>query len=98
MTCNLMALSREVQAQRDKALKEFEADLILGKYTLVRNNKGEIQVTNWNQSNAAKTGWCEGCALREIQQRGSWLAKNKLAQYGVNQKSFITAGHNSHKH
>lgn len=96
MACYIAA-NQEKQEQMDAARKEFEADLILGKYTLIRNNRGEIKISNWNQSKAAKVGWCDGCLLREIQQKGSWLAKNKLAQYGVTNKSFVTVGH-GHSH
>jgi hypothetical protein len=97
MPCDT-GITEEVKKLRDETLKDFEVQLALGKVVIVRNNKGELQISNWNQTSAAKAGWCSGCILRQIATNGSWVAKNKLAAMGVTNKPFVMANHNSHSH
>lgn len=98
MPCDT-GITEEERKLRAETLKEFEVQLALGKIVIVRNNKGELAVSGWNQTSAARSGWCEGCCLRAIATNGSWVAKSKLAAAGITAtKPFVVASHNGHSH
>lgn len=99
MPCDSLARTQRERQLREAALKELEADIAAGRRTLVRNLRGEVAVLNWGTSNAARAGWCEGCALAQLAKGGSWVVRSKLAAVGVRQgASFVAASHNGHPH
>ena len=99
MPCDTLAKTAAEKKAREDALKEFEADLVAGRLRVTRNAKGELSVPDFAKTSAAVNGkWCMGCALRAVQNQGSWLAKRTLATQGVTNKPFIAAGHTGHKH
>jgi hypothetical protein len=97
MPCDT-GITEEVKKLRNETLKDFEVQIALGKVVIVRNSKGELAVSNWNQTSAAKAGWCEGCCLRSLQQHGNWVTKSKLTALGITDKPFVVASHNGHGH
>jgi len=97
MSCDT-GITEEVKKLRDETLKDFEVQIALGKVVIVRNSKGELAVSGWSQTSAAKAGWCEGCCLRQIAAHGSWVAKSKLAAMGITSKPFVVASHGGHGH
>lgn len=87
------------EQRRRELLAELEVELATGKRRVIRNLKGEVQITSWVGSSAQKAGLCEGCVLRQLQQTGSWVTKQKLAQAGItSNKSFVVSSHNGHSH
>jgi len=93
-----MGLRAEERRARDAAKKKLEADIAAGRVQVIRKPNGEFAVSGWQQTAAAKSGWCEGCVLRSIQKTGSWAAKQKLAQAGITSKRFVAASHRGHGH
>jgi hypothetical protein len=94
-----MVKNEQERLARDKAIKKLEADIAAGRSQIVKNLKGEVSIVNWSNTEAATTGWCEGCALATLTNSNSWVVKSKLAQVGVNKgKQFVAASHNGHSH
>jgi hypothetical protein len=93
-----MQLRAEERQKRDAARKKLEEDIVAGRVQVIRKANGEFAISNWQAQQAAVTGWCEGCVLRTIQQKGSWVAKQKLAQAGLTKKPFVAATHRGHSH
>jgi len=98
MPCDTTWTTAEAQQEAEDALKELDAELATGGRRISRNMRGEVKINDWNSTAAARAGWCEGCALRAIERRGSSFAKARLAQQGVTGRPFVAASHNGHKH
>jgi len=98
MPCYEAANIAEKKVMNDE-LKQLEQDIATGKVIVTRNYRGELSVSGWSTSGAAKASWCEGCALAEMATSGSWLVRSKLAALGLQKgKEFVAATHNSHNH
>jgi hypothetical protein len=92
-------ITQQQKQQMDNELKQLEQDIATGNLVITRNYKGELSVSNWNNTSSAKAGWCEGCALAQLATSGSWIIRNKLASYGIQKnKEFVVASHNDHTH
>ena len=109
MSCNTMELSREAREAREKALTELRDDLETGRRKLVTNIlTGTITVSGWKDTTACKSGWCEGCAIRELEVRGtaqvkagkaSTWAERSLKAVGVRAGvGFVALHHRGHNH
>jgi len=84
-----------------QAIADLEADITAGRKRIVRSLSGEVGVTDWGETRAAKAGWCEGCALTVLTQMegASWVTRSQLTAAGVVRGgSFVAASHNSHAH
>jgi hypothetical protein len=97
MPCNSNRTEIE-RREMARALEQLDQDIATGKVRIVRDIKGQLSITNWQFTAAANQSWCEGCALRAIQTRGSWVARSKLQAAGITKKAFVVASHNGHSH
>ena len=97
MACTGMQLSAQERAAREKAAKELEEAIEKRKLKLWKKRIGGVEtvgVEGWESTAAAKAGWCEGCVLRRIADKGGWKAKARLEEVGVVKgRGFVTAGH-----
>lgn len=99
MPCDTMVRNAAERKRRDEALKKLEADIAAGRVTVTKNLAGEVSISNWTSQEAARAGWCEGCALVALASSVNWTVKAKLGQMGVAKgKSFVAASHNGHPH
>ena len=90
-------MNAEERARREEAARELEEAIASKKVKLWKKRVGgktEVGVEGWAETAAAKAGWCEGCVLRRIADRGGWKAKVALEAVGVVKgRGFLTAGH-----
>jgi hypothetical protein len=100
MPCSSSIKSAAQAAERKRSLDELDADIAAGRRSLARSPAGEVTIVGWADTAAAKSGWCDGCAMRALQQQGSWATRTRLASVGVVAgKGFVSAGHgHGHKH
>lgn len=83
------------------AIAELDRQIAAGERTVLRAMNGEVQISDWVSTRAAKSGWCEGCAMVVLAtaETTSWATRSKLAAAGVQKGgSFVAASHNSHPH
>jgi hypothetical protein len=100
MPCDRVVRNTEERELYESGLKQLEADIATGRVVVTMDIKtGRVKVVNWSATNAAKAGWCEGCALAAIAETGNYLAQAKLARWGIKTgRSFVAASHAGHVH
>jgi len=94
MPCSSTATTEAQRLAREAAFKKLDADIAAGRAQIIRTADGRVGVARWAATDAARTGWCDGCVLRALQQRGSWATRQKLAAAGVVEgRGFIALAH-----
>ena len=89
--------TRQQATEAETALRALAEEIAAGTKVIRRNAlTGQYSITGWARSEAARLGWCEGCALRVIQAKG-W-AQQAVQQAGINKRGFVVTSHNGHKH
>lgn len=87
------------EAEREAALRALEGQIARGEVFLSRNARGEVVVHGWDETAAARAGWCDGCALRALQRTATFAVRSTLANAGVTKRNaFVSRGHNHHTH
>lgn len=98
MACDTMVRNREAQRLFDHALEQLRDDLEAGRRKILRNIlTGQVSISGWKETQAAATGWCEGCAIRSLETKG-WASASLKAGGITKSKPFVVASHNHHKH
>lgn len=83
MPCDTRWVEAEEVREAREALAELDALIATGKLKVVRNAQGQIEITDWAFTRASKAGWCDGCAVRKLEQSGSMSTQRLIASAGV---------------
>jgi Fe-S cluster biogenesis protein NfuA len=99
MPCDTMIRTQRERAAREAAIKKLAEEIERGEKTIVQNWDGTVEISDWNTTDAAAVGWCEGCAMEWLGANGSWEVQSQLAAVGVSKGAeFVAASHRGHSH
>lgn len=93
MPCDTMKRTAEERARFEAAFEELMEEIEAGVKKVQKNAfTGEVSISGWTGSAAAREGWCEGCAIVAATQRNPQATGMKWGQ------KFTAATHNGHSH
>jgi len=101
MPCDTRIRNAQQAKLRAEAKQKLEEEIAAGQRRIEMNPvTGEVGITDFEQTEAYKQGWCDGCIIRAMQETCTdWEVQSQLAAAGVQAgQSFVSVGHNGHGH
>lgn len=101
MPCDGMQRNAQERREYEAAIEELAAQIAEGTVQVKKNPfTGQVSVSGWSGTRAAKAGWCEGCCLSQLGTRAQpQTLKQKMAQVGLKRGvTFTAANHAGHAH